>query len=225
MGAYEPLDATLVHPEHYSSARLILTRLRLSLPRSPSTDQPNHPNHILTKGLTTFLASSEALNNFSSRHKIPIPQLRMIVQQLVPGQDPRQHLPPPRLRAAPLAVSDLTPGLKVWATVKNNVPFGVFCDIGIGKDALLHRSKLTPSNPTVSPSRDLVSLDMLLPGVHLLVEIDRVEGPGQRTTQSDRKSRVSSSSSSSNLSRNRHQKAHLGSMKISLRLPASASEP
>jgi uncharacterized protein len=73
--------------------------------------------------------------------------LEDIFEQLVrPGRDPRGDLPAPILRSDVLAIEDLKPGMKLQGTVRNVVDFGVFIDIGVKQDGLLHRSQLPPGS-------------------------------------------------------------------------------
>ena len=59
-----------------------------------------------------------------------------------PGRDPRDELPPPILRTDILETKDLKPGMKLQGTVRNVIDFGVFVDIGVHQDGLVHISKL-----------------------------------------------------------------------------------
>ena len=59
-----------------------------------------------------------------------------------PGRDPRDELPPPILRTDILEVKDLKPGMELQGTVRNVIDFGVFVDIGVHQDGLVHISKL-----------------------------------------------------------------------------------
>ena len=72
-----------------------------------------------------------------------VPTLTDILEQLVrPGRDPRSDTPAPMLRSDVLKMDDLVVGMRLKGTVRNVVDFGVFVDIGVKQDGLLHRSQV-----------------------------------------------------------------------------------
>ena len=74
---------------------------------------------------------------------IGVMTLRDIADELQkPGRDPREALPPPIFRTDLLDISDLRPGMKLTGTVRNVVDFGVFVDIGVHQDGLVHISEI-----------------------------------------------------------------------------------
>lgn len=60
-----------------------------------------------------------------------------------PGRDPREDLPPPVFRRDVMTVQDLKPGMVLTGTVRNVIDFGVFVDIGVHQDGLVHISQVT----------------------------------------------------------------------------------
>ena len=60
-----------------------------------------------------------------------------------PGRDPRDELPKPILRTDVMEMKDLKPGMELSGTVRNVVDFGVFVDIGVHQDGLVHISQLS----------------------------------------------------------------------------------
>ena len=75
---------------------------------------------------------------------IGVPTLRDIVAELVkPGRDLRDELPPPMLRTDVMDMKDLKPGMQMKGTVRNVIDFGVFVDIGVHQDGLVHISQIT----------------------------------------------------------------------------------
>ena len=62
---------------------------------------------------------------------------------LKPGRDPRDELPPPILRTDVMEAKDLKPGMELQGTVRNVIDFGVFVDIGVHQDGLVHISQMT----------------------------------------------------------------------------------
>ena len=61
---------------------------------------------------------------------------------LKPGRDVRDELPKPILRTDVLEMKDLTPGMVLTGTVRNVIDFGVFVDIGVHQDGLVHISQV-----------------------------------------------------------------------------------
>ena len=59
-----------------------------------------------------------------------------------PGRDPRDELPAPILRKDVLEMKDLQPGMVLTGTVRNVIDFGVFVDIGVHQDGLVHISQV-----------------------------------------------------------------------------------
>jgi uncharacterized protein len=74
---------------------------------------------------------------------VGIPTLRDIIRELEkPGRDPRDELPPVLLRSDVLSIDDLTEGMVLTGTVRNVIDFGVFVDIGVHQDGLVHISQI-----------------------------------------------------------------------------------
>ena len=72
-----------------------------------------------------------------------MPTVTDIVNELIkPGRDPRDELPPTMLRSDVMDMGDLKPGMEMRGTVRNVVDFGVFVDIGVHQDGLVHISEL-----------------------------------------------------------------------------------
>lgn len=75
---------------------------------------------------------------------VGVPTLQDIVKELVkPGRDPRNDLPAPILRTDVLELKDLKPGMVLTGTVRNVIDFGVFVDIGVHQDGLVHISQVS----------------------------------------------------------------------------------
>ena len=73
------------------------------------------------------------------------PTLADIAKELAkPGRDPRDELPAPILRKDVLEMKDLRPGMVLSGTVRNVIDFGVFVDIGVHQDGLVHISEVSP---------------------------------------------------------------------------------
>ena len=127
------LDNTGVHPESYKAAELLLTECGYSL----NDVKVNNLNDLKNK------AESIGYDVLSQRCGAGAPTLADIVKELMkPGRDPRDELPAPILRTDIMEAKDLKPGMELQGTVRNVVDFGVFVDIGVHEDGLVHISKL-----------------------------------------------------------------------------------
>jgi uncharacterized protein len=74
---------------------------------------------------------------------VGVPTLRDVVGELMkPGRDIRDELPKPILRTDVLELKDLKPGMELTGTVRNVIDFGVFVDIGVHQDGLVHISEV-----------------------------------------------------------------------------------
>ena len=60
-----------------------------------------------------------------------------------PGRDPRQEMPKPIFKTDVLDIKDLKPGMMLDGVVRNLVDFGVFVDIGVHQDGMVHISEIT----------------------------------------------------------------------------------
>ena len=127
------LDHTGVHPESYAAAEALLTLCGYSL------------SDVGTPALTALPERVEALGWAAAAKRCGCgePTLRDIVRELLkPGRDPRDELPAPILRTDVLDIKDLKPGMVLTGTVRNVIDFGVFVDIGVHQDGLVHISKV-----------------------------------------------------------------------------------
>ena len=122
------LDNTGVHPESYDAAKGLLDLLGAT-PRGA---------HDLPAKLDAYGA-----DRASATLGVGVPTLRDIAKELSkPGRDPRDELPAPILRTDVLSISDLKPGMVLTGTVRNVIDFGVFVDIGVHQDGLVHISQV-----------------------------------------------------------------------------------
>ncbi|MDX1991157.1 MAG: Tex family protein [bacterium] len=143
-----PLDASAIHPESYKIAEAVLKRAGLSLKTPP------HEREAALKPLKqTVTALAEELGT-------GVPTLNDILEQLVrPGRDPREDLPAPLLRSDVLSMDDLHTGMQLSGTARNVVDFGVFVDIGVKQDGLLHRTQI-PRGTQISVG-DVLQVEIL----------------------------------------------------------------
>ncbi len=125
----EVLDNTGVHPESYAAAKALLNLLGCKKGDDLS-------------GLTDTLASY-GLKKAAAQCSVGEPTLLDIAKELSkPGRDPRDELPAPILRKDVLEMKDLQPGMELTGTVRNVIDFGVFVDIGVHQDGLVHISEV-----------------------------------------------------------------------------------
>lgn len=125
----EVLDNTGVHPESYAAAKALLELLGCKKGDDLS-------------GLTAKL-ESYGLSKAAAECAVGEPTLLDIAKELAkPGRDPRDELPKPILRKDVLEMKDLIPGMELTGTVRNVIDFGVFVDIGVHQDGLVHISEV-----------------------------------------------------------------------------------
>ena len=122
------LDNTGVHPESYDAAKGLLDLLGVT-----PKDAQDLPARLEAYGAEK---AAESLG-------VGVPTLRDIARELSkPGRDPRDELPAPILRTDVLDIKDLKSGMVLTGTVRNVIDFGVFVDIGVHQDGLVHISQV-----------------------------------------------------------------------------------
>ena len=125
----ELLDNTGIHPESYQAARDLLAILGYRKGESFAA---------LSEKLTAYGAAKAA-----AECGVGEPTLLDFAKELAkPGRDPRDDLPAPILRKDVLEMKDLKPGMELTGTVRNVIDFGVFVDIGVHQDGLVHISQV-----------------------------------------------------------------------------------
>ena len=130
----EILDNTGVHPESYSAAEALL-----SLCGYTKKDVASGNLSELQKRVSAYGISKAA-----EHCGVGVPTLEDVVKELLkPGRDPRDELPAPILRTDVLEIKDLKPGMVLTGTVRNVIDFGVFVDIGVHQDGLVHISQVS----------------------------------------------------------------------------------
>ena len=131
-GGTNPLDSTGVHPESYEAAEKLLKR------------QGFRPEDITEHNLAGLSLTIRDYKKLSQELGIGGITLRDIVKELEkPGRDPRDEMPKPILRTDVLEMKDLKEGMVLKGTVRNVIDFGVFVDIGVHQDGLVHISQIT----------------------------------------------------------------------------------
>lgn len=127
-----PLDQTSVHPESYEAAEKLLRKQGFS-------------QEDLKRGeLASLPATIRDYRKLADELGIGEITLRDIVKELEkPARDPREEMPKPILRTDVLEMKDLKEGMVLKGTVRNVIDFGVFVDIGVHQDGLVHISEIT----------------------------------------------------------------------------------
>ena len=124
----EILDNTGVHPESYPAAKALMNLLGCK-----KEDLAGLEEKLNAYGLAK--AAQECA--------VGEPTLLDIAKELSkPGRDPRDELPAPILRKDVLDMKDLLSGMELTGTVRNVIDFGVFVDIGVHQDGLVHISEV-----------------------------------------------------------------------------------
>jgi len=127
-----PLDNTMLHPESYSCAEQILEAIGFSL-----TDF-----HLLREEIRSKAKDSDC-QTLSSQLKIhPITTEDILKALAAQSLDPREAFPQPILKKELQTIEQLQIGMRLQGTVRNVVDFGLFVDIGVKVDGLVHRSKM-----------------------------------------------------------------------------------
>ena len=128
------LDNTAVHPESYEAAKKLLELCGFTMADVAAAKIAELPKRVEAEGAAKAAAACG----------VGEPTLRDIVSELLkPGRDPRDELPPVLLRRDVLDIGDLKPGMELMGTVRNVIDFGVFVDIGVHQDGLVHISEVS----------------------------------------------------------------------------------
>lgn len=131
-GGDNPLDATGVHPESYEAAEKLLKKQGYKL------------EDITGGNLVGLSLTIKDYKKLAEELGIGEITLRDIVKELEkPARDPREEMPKPILRTDVLEMKDLKEGMILKGTVRNVIDFGVFVDIGVHQDGLVHISQIT----------------------------------------------------------------------------------
>lgn len=131
-GGKNPLDSTSVHPESYAAAEKLIEKLGYT------------EDDIVKGGLKGIAKKAHDKKKLAEELGIGEITLEDILKELEkPARDPRDEMPKPILRSDVLEMKDLKPGMILKGTVRNVIDFGVFVDIGVHQDGLVHISQLT----------------------------------------------------------------------------------
>ena len=143
-----PIENTAVHPESYEATEKLLDLLGFE------------PSDLKNKDKLNLLRTQlKAINTQEYASKLGIGEMTLtdIIEELSkPGRDPREDMPKPVLRSDILKFEDLTEGMILTGTVRNVIDFGVFVDIGVKYDGLVHISEM--SNSFIKNPSEVVSV-------------------------------------------------------------------
>ena len=127
------LDHTAVHPESYEAAEKLLALTGYTLADVKAGKIGELPKRLAAYGEEKAAAECG----------VGVPTLKDVAAELMkPGRDIRDELPKPILRTDVLEMKDLKPGMQLTGTVRNVIDFGVFVDIGVHQDGLVHISQV-----------------------------------------------------------------------------------
>ena len=140
----EPLDYTSVHPESYTAAKKLLKKFGYT------TENLLSGNVKIAKDVKDIKAVAEEIDTDEITLK------DMIAEMEKPGRDPREEMPKPILKSDVLDFDDLKEGMELKGTVRNVIDFGVFVDIGVHQDGLVHISEM--SDKFIKHPLDVVSV-------------------------------------------------------------------
>lgn len=154
-----PLDATSVHPESYDATLAFMKK-----------------QGIKASSIGKLAGLSKIIKNYpklASELGIGELTLRDIVAELEkPARDPRDEMPKPILRSDVLEMKDLKEGMILKGTVRNVIDFGVFVDIGVHQDGLVHISQLN-SKKFVKHPLEVVKVGDIVDVKVLSVDLDK----------------------------------------------------
>lgn len=128
------LDNTMVHPESYEKAEELISNLGFNI------------KNLTTKNMGEVISKLDNVNidNISKTLNIGSLTMQDIVTELKkPGRDPRDEMPKIVVKSDVLSIDDITEGMILTGTVRNVVDFGVFVDVGIKNDGLVHISEIS----------------------------------------------------------------------------------
>ena len=146
-GAENELDNTSVHPESYECVRSLLGLFGYKL-----SDISSFSDGRLRRKAEKFGKAATA-----EKCGVGLPTLEDILDELEkPGRDIRDDLPAPLLRTDVMDINDLKPGMQLKGTVRNVIDFGVFVDIGVHQDGLVHISEI--SNKYIKHPSEVLSV-------------------------------------------------------------------
>lgn len=155
-GGEHPLDVSAVHPERYALVALMAKDLGVAI-----------GDLIANESLIQRIECKRYISEC-----VGAPTLQDIINELKkPGRDPRANFEIPCFRDDVHTIKDLKLGMKLEGIVTNVAAFGVFVDIGVHQDGLIHISELT--DQYIKDPADVVSIGQKIKVEVLAVDVDR----------------------------------------------------
>lgn len=157
------LDNTGVHPESYKAVRTLMEHFGYT-----AKDVKDEKLQDLKERI-----DKEGRENIAKMCDIGTPTLMDVVEELLkPGRDIRDELPQLELRKDLIDISNLKEGMVLKGTVRNVIDFGVFVDIAVHQDGLVHISQITDVGYVKHPS-DLLKVGDIVEVKVLGVDVER----------------------------------------------------
>jgi uncharacterized protein len=154
--AKNPLDRSSVHPESYAVVDQMAKKMKCTI------------DDLMSK---SELRLQIRLDEFVSE-KAGMPTLQDIMQELAkPGRDPRQQFEMFEFDKHIHAIGDLRKGMKLSGIVTNITNFGIFVDLGVHQDGLVHISQL--ADRFVKDPNEVVKLNQKVKVEVLDVDMER----------------------------------------------------
>lgn len=133
VGSKNVFENTGVHPESYEAAKKLLALFGLG--------EEDVKNNNLTS--LPLLVKNIGESEVAKKIGVGVPTLVDMIKELTkPGRDIREEMPKPVLRSDLLSLEDLKEGMVLSGVVRNVIDFGVFVDIGVHQDGLVHISQI-----------------------------------------------------------------------------------
>ena len=162
VGGDNILDNTSVHPESYDSAKKLLEYFNLKL-----SDVNGDNLQLLPKML-----EKEGVEKVAKAIGVGAPTLEDIAKELAkPGRDIRDELPKPVLKSELLGIENLKAGMVMTGVVRNVIDFGVFVDISVHQDGLVHISEI--SKDFIKHPSDVLKVGDVVKVKVLSVDVDK----------------------------------------------------
>lgn len=157
------LDNTGVHPESYKAVRTLMEHFGYT-----AKDVKDEKLQDLKERI-----DKEGRENIAKMCDIGTPTLMDVVEELLkPGRDIRDELPQLELRKDLMDISNLKEGMVLKGTVRNVIDFGVFVDIAVHQDGLVHISQITDVGYVKHPS-DVLKVGDIVEVKVLDVDVER----------------------------------------------------
>ena len=125
------MDATGIHPDHYKQISAFIEE-ELGIKKKNLTLPLEFPDY-----------SEHEIQQFAQKYELGFETMEDCLKELKrPGLDPREELEKPCFKSDVLDIKDVQIGMKLQGIVRNITDFGVFVDVGLHNDGLVHKSQM-----------------------------------------------------------------------------------